>query len=126
MSWLSIVERPTNKSSFQVAIQLLYSKTIIDILDEAEEDMDTDENPAEDDEDDDSTKDDDDNVMYRNNIYVSGFSVVIICNINFCWHWSLLCKQYIIITMSTLSPYGRHCFIFTNQLAECVVACIYE
>ena len=77
MSWLTIVERPTNKSSFQVAIQLLYSKTIIDILDEAEEDMDTDENPAEDDEDDDSTKDDDDNVMYRNNIYVSGFSVVI-------------------------------------------------
>ena len=39
--------------------------------------MDTDENPAEDDEDDESTKDDDDNVMYRNNIHVSGFSVVI-------------------------------------------------
>ena len=60
-----------------MAIQLLYSKAIIDILDEAEEDMDTDENPAEDDEDDESTKDDDDNVMYRNNIHVSGFSVVI-------------------------------------------------
>ena len=66
-----------NQSSFQVAIQLLYSKTIIDILDEAEEDMDTDENPAEDDEDDESTKDDDDNVMYRNSIHVPGFSVVI-------------------------------------------------
>ena len=57
---------------------MLYSKTITDTLDEAEEDMDTDEDPAEDDEDDDSTKDDDDNVMYRNNIYVSGFSVPVI------------------------------------------------
>ena len=39
--------------------------------------MDRDEDPAEDDEDDESTKDDDDNVLYRNNIPVSGFSVVI-------------------------------------------------
>ena len=64
-----------------------YLKTIIDILDEAEEDMDTNENPAEDDEDYESTKDDDDNVLYRNNMYSCiWFFSCYICNINLCWH----------------------------------------